>query len=170
MVCPFQRDSIVAYFAKVSIFSSRVVSLFHVRSPLSRSVQLQHYKSFDYSFHSIRLVLFLIVVRVLICFLAISFYCLFFFNYIKLYCYCLAPAVWGALRILFSYSHSFVSIYICHISLIQFSISSYHLFFISHLCSYSIFYSLYRKYILRFLPNNSCLIYSSRASQSWNFF
>ena len=92
----------------------------------------------------------------------------FFFNYIKLYCYCLAPAVWGALRILFSYSHSFVCICICHISLIQFSISSYHLFFISHLCSYSIFYSLYRKYILRFLPNNSCLIYSSRASQGWN--
>jgi hypothetical protein len=80
----------------------------------------------------------------------------------------LAPAVWGALRILFSYSHSFVSIYICHISLIQFSISSYHLFFISHLCSYSIFYTLHRKYILRFLPNNSCLIYSSRASQGWN--
>ena len=54
------------------------------------------------------------------------------------------------------------------ISLMQFSISSYHLFFISHLCSFSIFYSLYRKYILRFLPNNSCLIYSSRASQGWN--
>ena len=41
--------------------------------------------------------------------------------------------------VLFSYSHSFVCIYICHISLIQFSISSYHLFFISHFCSYSIF-------------------------------
>ena len=46
--------------------------------------------------------------------------------------------------ILFSYSHSFVCIYICHISLIQFSISSYHLFFISQLCSYSIFYNLYK--------------------------
>merc|ERR1719494_404171 len=83
---------------------------------------------------------------------AIFCHCLLLFNYIKSHCYCLAPAVWGALRISFSYSQSFVCIYICHISLIQFSISSYHLFFISHLCSYSIFYTLYRKYILRFLP------------------
>ena len=140
------------------------LGLFHFFTP----GRLYH-GQFNYSFHSIRLVLFLIVVRVPICFSCHSLLLFtFFFNYIKLYCYCLAPAVWGALRILFSYSHSFVCIYICHISLIQFSISSYHLFFISHLCSYSIFYSLYRKYILRFLPNNSCLLYSSRASHSWN--
>ena len=85
----------------------------------------------------------------------------------SLFCYLSFFSVF--LLILFSYSHSFVSICICHISLIQFSISSYHLFLISHLCSYSIFYNLYRRYILRFLANNSWLIYSSQASQGRNF-